>query len=148
MRIVATTPDAAVPLVARVPSHHDRLRSCGADHAARLPLAAGLAGQEAALSRALGFFHDNLGEPVSVEDLARTAGLESGRFSRLFKRRVGLAPRSYLTQVRFERAKELIRGSDKNLTQIAAEAGFTDQSHMTNVFRRLTGMTPKVFRGA
>lgn len=97
-------------------------------------------------SRAVSYIHAHLGERLSVGDIAKVAGLEGTRLARQFKKQTGVAPRHYLTDARFELAKALIRGSGKTLTQIAAEAGFTDQSHMTNTFRRRTGMTPRDFR--
>jgi AraC family transcriptional regulator len=85
---------------------------------------------------------------MSIGDIARAAGVDSGCFTRFFKATAGVPPRRYLTEVRFERAKDLIRTSRKSMTQVAAECGFADQSHMTNVFRRRVGMTPKAFRHA
>jgi AraC family transcriptional regulator len=103
-------------------------------------------GQDERLLLAMDYIHAHLGEPISVGDIARAAGVATPRFSRLFKTAAGVAPRRYLTEARFARAKELIRNSAKNLTQIAAESGFTDQSHMNHIFRRRVGMTPKAFR--
>ena len=68
--------------------------------------------------------------------------------TRFFKAIAGVPTRAYLTEVRFERAKALIRGTSKSMTQIAADCGFADQSHMTNVFRKRVGMTPTEFRSA
>jgi AraC family transcriptional regulator len=98
------------------------------------------------LFRAMSYIHAHLGEQVSVDDIARATGVDARRFTRLFKKMAGVPPRRYLTQARIERVKELMHNSEKNLTQIAVEAGFADQSHMTNVFRRYAGMTPKAFR--
>jgi len=100
----------------------------------------------AVVQRALAYIHANLGERLSVEDIARAAGADTAQFTRMFKRFSGVAPRVYLTRVRFELAKTLIRAGGQNFTQIAAEAGFTDQSHMTHIFKRMTGVTPKAFR--
>jgi AraC-like DNA-binding protein len=101
---------------------------------------------EARLRRAMDYIHAHLAEPISVRDIAMAAGVSTGSFSRLFKSAAGVPPRRYLTEARFARAMELMRNSGKNLTQIAAESGFTDQSHMNHIFRRRVGMTPKAFR--
>lgn len=100
----------------------------------------------AGMQRALAYIHANLGERLSVEDIARAAGVDARQFARMFKRFSGIAPRLYLTWARFELAKTLIRAGGRNFTQIAAEVGFTDQSHMTHIFKRMTGVTPKAFR--
>lgn len=101
---------------------------------------------DARLLLAIGYIHAHFAEPLSIGDIARAAGVNSGYFTRFFKATAGVPPRRYLTEVRFERAKELIRTSRKSMTQIAAECGFADQSHMTNIFRRRVGMTPTAFR--
>lgn len=98
------------------------------------------------LRRTLGYIQENLAERMSVEDIAGASGLSICHFTRMFKSAVGVPPRRYVTQVRFELAKKLIRAGRKNFTQIAAEAGFADQSHMTHVFIRMAGMTPRTFR--
>jgi AraC-like DNA-binding protein len=98
------------------------------------------------LRRAVSYIHANLAEPFSAGEVARAAGLNASQFTRLFKKMVGVPPRRYVTRARFELATKLIRAGGKNLTQIAAEAGFADQSHMTHAFRRFTGMTPRQFR--
>ncbi len=100
------------------------------------------------LHLAIRYIHAHFAEPLSIGDIARAAGCDSGYFTRFFKAMAGLPPRRYLTEVRFERAKDLIRNSSKSMTQIAAECGFADQSHMTNIFRKRVGMTPTAFRAA
>lgn len=103
---------------------------------------------DARLLRAIGYIHAHFSEPLSIGDIARAAGFKSGYFTRFFKATAGVSPRGYLTEVRIERAKELIRGSRKSMAQIAEECGFLDQSHLSNIFRRRVGMTPKAFRDA
>jgi AraC family transcriptional regulator len=100
------------------------------------------------LHHAIHYIHAHFAEPLSIGDIARAAGCDSGYFTRFFKAMAGLPPRRYLTEVRFERAKDLVRNSRKSMTQIAAECGFADQSHMTNIFRKRVGMTPTAFRDA
>jgi AraC family transcriptional regulator len=101
---------------------------------------------DARLLRAIIYIHTHLAEPVSIDDIATAAGVKANYFTRLFKRLAGVPPRRYLTEARFERAKELLRGSEKTLTQIAEETGFADQSHLTTTFQRLAGMTASDFR--
>jgi transcriptional regulator GlxA family with amidase domain len=101
---------------------------------------------DARLLRAIIYIHTHLAEPVSIDDIARAAGVSVGYFTRLFKKLAGMPPRRYLTEARFERAKELLRKSEKNLAQVAAETGFADQSHLTQTFRRHAGTTAKAFR--
>ena len=65
-----------------------------------------------------------------------------------FKQAVGVGPQGYVIERRVERAKTLMRRTRQPLASIALEAGFTDQSHLTQVFRRATGVTPGRFRAS
>jgi AraC family transcriptional regulator len=65
-----------------------------------------------------------------------------------FKQAVGVGPQRYVMQRRLERAKTLMRRSNQPLAMIAQEAGSTDQSHLTAIFRRETGATPSRYRAA
>jgi AraC family transcriptional regulator len=104
--------------------------------------------RDARLDLAIDYIHAHYAEPLTIAEIARAAGVASGYFTRFFKAIAGVPPRAYLTEVRFERAKVLIRSTSKSMTQIAADCGFADQSHMTNVFRKRVGMTPTEFRSA
>ncbi|MFW7348407.1 MAG: helix-turn-helix transcriptional regulator [Pigmentiphaga sp.] len=71
--------------------------------------------------------------------------LSSSQFSRLFRETLGLSPFQNLKQKRIERAVELLRGSTP-LAHIAHELGYSSQSHFTQVFREVTGVTPRMAR--
>lgn len=101
---------------------------------------------EIRLRRAMDYIRSHLAEDLSIGEVAGAVGLSVAHFSRMFRNTVGVPPRRYVAQARFELAKALIRAGGMNFTRIAAEAGFAHQSHMSNVFRRMAGMTPKAFR--
>jgi AraC family transcriptional regulator len=69
-------------------------------------------------------------------------------FQRSFKQAVGVGPQRYVMERRIDRAKTLMRRTHQPLAWIALEVGFTDQSHLTQVFRRVTGITPGWFCAA
>jgi len=81
------------------------------------------------------------GENVSLDDLARLAGLSPFHLSRVFAREVGLPPHTYLTGVRVDHAKRLLLAGHPAATA-ARETGFVDQSHLTRHFKRIVGVTP------
>lgn len=98
------------------------------------------------LDAMLDFIDANLAEPLRLEALAARAGASRAHFVRRFRRLTGFSPHRYLTQRRIEKAKELLRGSRRNLADIALDVGFGNQSHFTQVFHQNTGMTPSQFR--
>ena len=70
-----------------------------------------------------------------------------GHFARQFKRTTGLPPQQYVIARRVERAKALLQaGTDLSLAQVAARAGFSDRSQLSQHFKRLVGVTPGRFR--
>jgi AraC family transcriptional regulator len=98
------------------------------------------------LKRVLDYVESHLGERLTLGDLARVACLSRCHFSKSFKQAVGVGPHRYLVQQRLERAKILICRTIEPLARIAQETGFSDQSHLTIIFRRETGMTPGKYR--
>jgi len=93
------------------------------------------------------FIHDHLGAELTLDRLAAVVHLSPYHFARLFKNSTGLPPRQYVIARRVERAKELLRERDPlPLVEVAIEAGFSSQSHLTRHFKRLLGVTPRRFR--
>jgi AraC family transcriptional regulator len=87
-------------------------------------------------------------QSLSLTTLAEIACLSPYHFSRSFKQAVGVGIQRYVMERRIERAKTLMRRTRQPLVSIALEVGFTDQRHLTAIFRRETGMTPGRFRVA
>jgi len=84
-------------------------------------------------------------EDVSVAQLAEAAGLSPFHLIRVFRAQLGLPPHAYLVQARVNLAKALLRGPMR-LADVAAAAGFADQSHLTRLFKRQVGCTPGAWR--
>jgi AraC family transcriptional regulator len=79
--------------------------------------------------------------------MAAIARLSPNYFAWQFKRATGLPPHQYVLDRRVERAKQFLQtGSDISLAEVAAEAGFSDQSQFSHHFKRLIGVTPGQFR--
>jgi AraC family transcriptional regulator len=79
--------------------------------------------------------------------MAAVARLSTYHFARQFKAATGLPPHRYVIMRRVERAKQLLqRDGDLSLAEVAARAGFADQSQLSRHFRRLVGVTPGRFR--
>lgn len=91
--------------------------------------------------------HDCCTEPLSISDLAVEADVSETQVIRSFTAAVGLAPHAYLVALRIERAKHLIR-EGHTLAEVADRAGFSDQSHLSRHFKRVTSLTPGQFARA
>ncbi|BAU14788.1 transcriptional regulator, AraC family [Leptolyngbya sp. NIES-3755] len=92
------------------------------------------------------FIHVNLSEELSLTELAAHLNLSPFHFARLFKNSLGLSPHQYVLQNRIDRAKKLITVSTgSTLADIAVQVGFYDQTHFGKAFKRVVGVSPKVF---
>lgn len=86
-------------------------------------------------------------KPWTVGKLCRLAGMTRSTFLRTFERAVGHAPIDYLIRRRVAAAMALLRESDKTITEIAFETGFSDSNYFARQFRRVNGITPSRYRG-
>ena len=83
---------------------------------------------------------------LTLEQMAAAAHLSVYHFARQFKAATGLPPHQYVIVRRVERARQHLQGGDLSLAEVAACAGFSDQSQFTHHFKRLVGVTPGQFR--
>lgn len=100
------------------------------------------------LARVVEILHARFTEPLLLSQVAAEAGIHPVHLARTFRRRYGTSVGEYLRNLRIEHARQALRTSDAPLAQIAAQAGFADQSHFSNAFKRATGRTPGEFRAA
>ncbi len=82
----------------------------------------------------------------SLAALAGAVGVHPVTLARAFRKAFGCSVGEYVRRLRIERAAAQLGASDTSLAEIALAAGFSDQSHFSNVFRRQTGMSPSHFR--
>lgn len=110
-------------------------------------IASAVSGQEEArLRRVNVFMHENLSSPVSLEALAREAGLSRFHLLRLFKAAHGETPFRRLTRLRMEQARALLNKGSETVTQIALQCGYDNPSHFASAFRREVGVSPTAYR--
>jgi AraC family transcriptional regulator len=92
------------------------------------------------------YIEEHLDAGPTLEQLAAVARLSPYHFARQFKKATGLPPHLYVILRRVERAKQLLQaGTSLSLTEVAARAGFSDQSQFCHHFKRLVGVTPGQF---
>jgi len=87
-------------------------------------------------------------EPLTVDDLARAAGLSRAHFSREFRRAYGESPHAYLLTRRLERAAAMLRTTDRSVTEICFSVGLQSVGSFTTSFTRTFGMSPTAYRAA
>ncbi|MEL7077845.1 MAG: AraC family transcriptional regulator [Cyanobacteria bacterium J06582_2] len=98
------------------------------------------------LKQAVEYINDNLEQQVKLKDVAKLIDISQYYFCRSFRTSMGVSPYQYVIQQRVAKAKELIKGSQLPLADIAYSCGFSSQSQMTQHFRKCVGVTPKVYR--
>jgi len=98
------------------------------------------------LARAENRLREEFARPLSVSSVAAELGVAPVRLARAFRRRFGESLGERLRRIRVAHAARRALDPEVPLARIAQEAGFADQSHMTRVFKRLTGTTPGALR--
>jgi AraC-like DNA-binding protein len=83
---------------------------------------------------------------LAIADVANARGLSRGYFIRAFNETTGQTPHRWILSQRAERAREWLLGSELILVDVALSGGFSDQSHFTRIFSRMTGMLPGGWR--
>ncbi len=91
------------------------------------------------------FIDANLDRNISLTELAKIVQLSPYHFAHLFKKSTNTSTHQYLIRCRIERAKQLIFMGNLSLAAVAQTVGFASQGHFTYHFKRLMGVTPKVF---
>ena len=92
------------------------------------------------------YMRANLDRDIGVHEISGCIGLSAFHFSRSFKSKVGVPPGRYFTIMRVERAQDLLSGTSLPISEIAVAVGMRSQSHLSHVFKRITGTTPAEYR--
>jgi AraC family transcriptional regulator len=98
------------------------------------------------LARTREMLHEESATRLTLAQLSRCAGRHPVQVCRQFHRRFNCTISEYVRRLRIARAQSLLASSELGLAEIALSCGFSDQSHFTKAFRRLTGMPPRQYR--
>ena len=88
----------------------------------------------------------HLEREFSLIRLAREAEMSEFHFSRAFKRTTGLTPSQYFINLRLEKARCLLRETNRSVIEIGLDVGYTSPSHFAQIFRREVGISPSEYR--
>lgn len=98
------------------------------------------------ISEAKKYIESNYSKDISLDDLSRKMDLSPYYFSKLFKEEAGVTFMEYLTNLRIERAKELLRNSNLSMKEICSEVGYADPNYFSRIFKKNMDMTPTEYR--
>lgn len=98
------------------------------------------------IREAKNYIKANLKDNLTLEQVSSVAGFNSSYFSFLFKKETGTTFSEYVIQVRMEKAKELLKTTDWNISLICEEVGYNDLKNFTKNFKKYTGLRPNEFR--
>lgn len=101
----------------------------------------------APIQQAVQWIQEHLAEALPcIDDIAARVGLSESHFRRRFSEEMGFSPLEYVSWQRIQRAKQLLTQGDTSVTKLAFDLGFQSSAYFTQVFRKLTGMTPSQYR--
>ena len=98
------------------------------------------------LVRAKDYIHANFDQKLSLSIVADQIGVHPSHLARVFRQNYQVSIGEYVRKLRIEFAAGQLINTEKSLPEISAEAGFYDQSHFTNLFKKTYGTTPANFR--
>ena len=91
---------------------------------------------------------EHFSEPITLRDIAATAGLCRTYYCSVFKELNGMTPWDYVNIKRIEHAMHLLRESDNTILNIALQSGFNNTANFNRIFKKTTGLTPMNYRKA
>ncbi|MBD2870559.1 helix-turn-helix domain-containing protein [Paenibacillus arenilitoris] len=95
-----------------------------------------------AIEKTIAYMQNHFHDKIDMAMMSSMAGLTASSYSRLFKKTMNVSPVKYLTRLRIERAKRLLRHYDAPVKEVSAAVGFGDEFYFSRIFRRLVGVTP------
>ena len=115
------------------------------DPAAELPAKGGIAPNR--MKSLLSWLEAHIGDQLTIDSMASQVGLSTAHFSREFKHATGQTPWGYIIQLRLERARLLLEKGE-SVTNVALQTGFSDQPHLSRLFKQRFGVSPSSIVGS
>ncbi|MDF2802463.1 MAG: DNA-binding response regulator [Anaerocolumna sp.] len=92
------------------------------------------------------YVRQHFAEPLTLEEVCNAIGFSISYFSVLFKKETGEGFMKYLTRIRMEEAKILLRETNLPVAQICEDVGYNDRKHFTQTFNKVVGLNPAEYR--
>ncbi|WP_067814176.1 AraC family transcriptional regulator [Actinomadura kijaniata] len=128
---------AATFLAVHLLTRHSRLPGLGAPTR-----------EDARVRAAVAMMRDRLADPITLADIAEEVHLSVYHLVRVFREATGVTPYRYLTRLRIEEAKRLLRDTDLVIARIATRCGFASPGALSTAFLRHTGTRPSAYRNS
>jgi AraC-like DNA-binding protein len=98
------------------------------------------------IGKLIGDLDQHYAHPWRCGEMAQRLGLRRSQFVKVFHHYTGDTPRRFLHRVRIEKARQMLRETDKSITELSLDCGFSSSQHFAGVFRRFTGVSATAFR--
>lgn len=98
------------------------------------------------ISKAIKYINENYHENISLDDVAKEMNMSYHYFSKFFKESVGKNFVDYLTELRIEKSKNMLKDLGISIKEICNEIGYCDPNYFSKIFKKATGMTPTEYR--
>ncbi|MDD4798228.1 MAG: helix-turn-helix domain-containing protein [Clostridia bacterium] len=96
------------------------------------------------VNKAIKYMNEEYMNPITIGEIAYQLNMSEANFSQYFKKVTGITPKAYLTNIKLEKARQMI--VSKNVTEVAYDLGYENVSHFIGLFRDKYGLTPKQYK--
>jgi AraC-like DNA-binding protein len=132
MNTISVNPTAKISRTALCQMHDVRPATTAAHHEA--------------VERVIRMMHDRLDEPITLQEMSRTAYISPYHFNRIFRQITGIPPNQFFYALRLETAKRLLLTTDTNVTDVCYDVGYNSLGTFIRRFTGLVGVSPSRFR--
>ena len=98
------------------------------------------------VSKAKAYIKENYGRDISLDDVSREVNVSPYYFSKLFKEEEGQNFIEYLTKIRIDKARQLLREENLSIKEISIMVGYSDPNYFSRLFRKQMDMSPREYR--
>ena len=99
-----------------------------------------------AVKKAQSLMENNYNKNLNIDFIARESGLSLRHFRRRFKKATGASPNEYFQKLKIEKAKKILEETEEPVSQITLQVGYEETSSFYRMFKKNTGVSPKLYR--